>query len=106
MTEGDVEQLHDAHIVTGGRTIGRVGQVFLDEVTHAPVFVTVMVRLFTSRSSFVPLQGAHLSGDRVTVPFSRSMIKSAPLVAPDDRLDAEQTADIYRHYGLSPQVNS
>ncbi|MDN5726636.1 MAG: PRC-barrel domain containing protein [Propionibacteriales bacterium] len=100
MTETDLEQLHDALVVAEGRTIGQVGQVFLDQVTHAPVFVTVTVRLFTSRSSFVPLQGAHLADGRVTVPFSRSMIKSAPLLDPQDRLDPEQTADIYRHYGL------
>ncbi|MFX4272073.1 PRC-barrel domain containing protein [Propionibacteriaceae bacterium Y1685] len=97
----DLEQLHDAMIVTAdGHELGPVGQIFLDEVTDAPVYVTVPVGLLGSRSTFVPLQGAQLADGTVTVPFDRVMIKQAPLLDPDGRLDGDQTAEINTHYGL------
>ncbi|MFI7219951.1 YsnF/AvaK domain-containing protein [Micromonospora maritima] len=44
-----------------------------------------------------------MQGDRLTVPFDKSMVKNAPEVdaGSDEPLSSAEVADLYRHYGLS-----
>ena len=68
MTEFDVSALSGATVVdTGGNKIGKVGQVYLDDQTGQPEWVTVKTGLFGTKESFVPLALARHDGDHLTV---------------------------------------
>ncbi len=84
-----------------GAKIGSVGQLFLDDQTGRPEFVTVNTGLFGTSESFVPVTDATLDGDRLTVPFSKDQVKDAPNVDVDaGHLDQDEERRLYDHYGM------
>lgn len=56
---------------SNGAKIGSAGQVYLDDQTGEPSWVTAKTGLFGTSESFVPLQGAHLTGDDVSVAYTK-----------------------------------
>src|SRR5919107_4046783 len=84
-----------------GDKIGKAGQVYLDDATGAPSWVTVNTGLFGTSESFVPLEGASFNGgDRVEVAYEKSQVKDAPRVAADGHLEVSEEEELYRYYGL------
>ena len=47
-----------------GDKIGKVEQVFLDDNSGEPTFLTVNTGLFGAKENFVPVKGARQDGDR------------------------------------------
>lgn len=101
VTRQEIEQLIDGGTVVDqeGGKIGKVDQVFLDDQTSEPEWATVKTGLFGGAASFVPLRDARVSGDSVTVPFSKDKVKDAPRVEDSDgHLSREEEAELYRYY--------
>jgi uncharacterized protein (TIGR02271 family) len=92
-----------------GAKIGTIDDLYLDEQTGAPEWLTVTTGLFGTRVSFVPLAEASLHGDEVRVPFDKGQVKDAPNAERDDHLSQDEEAQLYRHYGLdytTPQTRT
>jgi sporulation protein YlmC with PRC-barrel domain len=84
-----------------GEKIGRVAELYLDDATEQPEWITVSTGLLSSRQTLVPLAEADLEGDRVVVPYSKEQVKDAPQVDVDDgHLSDEEEVELYRYYGL------
>jgi uncharacterized protein (TIGR02271 family) len=83
-----------------GDKLGRIGQVYFDDNTDQPKWITVNTGLFGMGESFVPLQGAQFGGDRVTLAYDKATVKDAPNVDGERHLDPEEEQQLYRHYGL------
>jgi sporulation protein YlmC with PRC-barrel domain/stress response protein YsnF len=86
---------------TDGDKIGKVSQVFLDDATGSPEWVTVTTGLFGTGESFIPLNQASVRGDEIVVPYDKSTVKGAPRI--DDangHLSESEEAELYRYYGL------
>ena len=84
-----------------GTKIGSISQVFLDDETARPEWVTVKTGMFGGAESFVPLASATRSDNEVRVAFGKDKVKDAPRV--DDangHLSKEEEAELYRYYGL------
>lgn len=92
------------HAVIGadGAEIGPLHQVYLDDDTHAPEWITVQTGRFGAKESFVPLELARAVGDHIEVPFDKKKVKDAPKIAPDEELTPEEEAELYRYYGARP----
>ena len=86
---------------SNGEKIGTVGQVYLDDETQQPQFLTVNTGLFGNSESFVPVEQANASGDGVTVPYDKDKVKNAPNVDADGHISPEQEQEIFTYYGLS-----
>ena len=84
-----------------GDKIGSIGDVYLDEQTGQPEWLTVKTGLFGMRESFVPTAKARAEGDTVRVPYTKSHVKDAPNVDADGALSTDEESRLYRHYGLS-----
>lgn len=85
-----------------GERIGRAGQVYVDDQSGYPEWATVNTGLFGMKESFVPLRAAKFYEDRVTVPFTKEVVKDAPNVDPDGgHLSVEEEERLYRHFGLT-----
>lgn len=87
-------------VTEDGEKIGKVGQVFVDDRTGEPDWVTVKTGLFGTGESFVPLAEADVQGDEIRVPFDKDRVKGAPRV--DDaggHLSHEEEDALYRYYG-------
>jgi uncharacterized protein (TIGR02271 family) len=89
----------------GGDRIGTIGQVFLDDQSGVPEFVTVRTGLFGSRQSFVPLADAQVSGDDVSVPYDKETIKGAPNLDEDTHLSEEEEQRLYDYYQSTTSVS-
>ena len=82
--------------------IGRAGQVYLDDDSGQPEWVTVNTGLFGTNESFVPLRSAELTGEGLTVGYRKDQVKDAPNVDPDNgHLDRDEEQRLYQHYGLT-----
>jgi len=84
-----------------GEKIGTVGQVYLDEQTGTPEWVTAKTGLFGMSESFVPLKEADVVGEEIRVPYDKDQVKDAPRMDdPEDRLSEDEEATLYHYYGL------
>jgi len=101
LDQGQIDQVagSDAYGSDGSK-IGSVGQVYLDDQTGQPAWVTVNTGLFGMNESFIPLSDASFSGDRLTVPFDKDKVKNAPNVASDGHLSPEEERELYAYYGV------
>ncbi|GAA5107711.1 PRC and DUF2382 domain-containing protein [Alloalcanivorax gelatiniphagus] len=82
--------------------IGKIGQVFLDDETGRPEFLTVNTGLFGTNESFVPVADASITDDGVRVPFTKDQVKDAPNVdVSSGHLDQSEERRLYEHYGLT-----
>src|SRR3954447_24731974 len=85
-----------------GDKIGKVGQLFLDDQTGRPEFVTVNTGLFGTNETFIPVSDATFNGDRLTLPFGKDQVKDAPNVdAEGGHLDQSEERRLYDYYGMS-----
>jgi uncharacterized protein (TIGR02271 family) len=97
-----LEQVIGKDVVDGtGSKVGTAQQVYLDDATGQPAWVTVRTGLFGSSESFVPVKDASADGGQLRVPYSKDQIKDAPRVDDDGHLSPEQEEELYRYYGLS-----
>ena len=87
-------------VSTDGGKIGGIGQIYLDDSTGDPTWVTAKTGLFGTKESFVPLEGASVQGDDVVVGFDKDKVKDAPRVDPDGSLSPEEEDSLYNYYGL------
>ncbi|WP_247827524.1 DUF2382 domain-containing protein [Arthrobacter antioxidans] len=83
-----------------GEKIGSIGQVYLDDQTGEPSWVTAKTGLFGTSESFIPLQGADVEGHDVRVPYSKHQVKDAPRIESDGNLSPEEEDRLYRHYEI------
>jgi hypothetical protein len=98
----DVTTLSGATVRTeGGGKIGRVSQVYLDDDTGRPEWVTVRTGLFGTKESFVPLAAARLERGDLVVDATKEKVNGAPRIDEDGHLSEQQEAEIYRYYGIS-----
>ena len=84
-----------------GDKIGTISEVYLDDETGQPEWLTVNTGLFGMRSNFVPVAGATPHGDDVTVQYTKDQVKDAPNVDADGRISEQEEAELYRYYGLT-----
>jgi uncharacterized protein (TIGR02271 family) len=102
ITQNDMQRIFGADVyATDGDKIGSAGQVYLDNQSGNPEWVSVRTGLFGTKESFVPLQGATLTGDRLEVPTGKAKVKDAPQIDVDGDLSPAQEEELYTYYGLS-----
>ncbi len=81
-----------------GGKLGQIGQVYLDDQTGQPVWVTVATGMFGTRQSFAPIYGSRLDGDQVVLAVSKDLVKDAPSIEDDGQIDAGEQSALYQHY--------
>jgi uncharacterized protein (TIGR02271 family) len=83
-----------------GDKLGKVGQVYYDDDTDQPKWLTVNTGFFGTSENFVPVQDAELGEDRVIVAYDKATVKDAPNISDDGHLTPEEEQRLYRHYSL------
>jgi uncharacterized protein (TIGR02271 family) len=98
-TPYDPAQLQNATVVdSAGDKIGDVGQVYLNDETGQPEWVTVSTGLFGRKQSFAPVYGSQLAGDTLTLAVTKDAVKNAPNVDPDGHTDDSEQQALYDYY--------
>ena len=89
-----------------GDKIGSASEVYLDDDSGQPEWVTVRTGLFGTKESFVPIRDADLTDDGVRVSVSKAKVKDAPKVDADGHLSPQEEEELYRYYGLGGGMTS
>jgi len=102
--ENDMTEAYDWRdrqvVGSDGEKIGKVDEIYLDEITGQPEWLSVNTGLFGMKCSFVPLQGAQPEGESVRVAYTKDEVKDAPGVTPDEELSDREEQELWAHYGL------
>jgi uncharacterized protein (TIGR02271 family) len=83
-----------------GDKIGTASEVFLDDSSGNPEWVTVKTGMIGTKETFVPIRDADLTNDGLRVPVSKAAVKDAPKIDTDGHLSPQEEEELYRHYGL------
>ena len=86
-----------------GDKVGKVTQVFLDDRTGRPSWVSVRTGFFGTNETLVPLSEARYADGEVHVPFSKAYVKDAPNIDAAHHLDEAEETELYRYYGMEAQ---
>ena len=82
-----------------GDQIGKVGEVYLNDGSGQPEWVTVSTGMFGKRESFAPLYNSSVSDDRLTLAVSKQLVKDAPGIDSDGSLSEAEISALYQYYG-------
>jgi len=100
--QNDVTRLSGATVRdSSGNKIGKVAQVYLDDSSGEPEWVTVRTGLFGTKESFVPLAASRFDGNEIVVDATKDKVAGAPKVDQDGHISEQEEAEIYRYYGIS-----
>jgi uncharacterized protein (TIGR02271 family) len=83
-----------------GAKIGSASEVYLDDESGRPEWVTVRTGMFGMKESFVPIQDADLTDDGVRVRVPKDKVKDAPKIDADGHLSPQEEQELYRYYGM------
>jgi uncharacterized protein (TIGR02271 family) len=81
-----------------GEKVGKVGQIYLDDTTGQPAWVTVSTGMFGMRESLAPLYNAQPRNGELQLAVTKQLIKDAPNVDTDEHLSEADTHTLYQHY--------
>jgi uncharacterized protein (TIGR02271 family) len=103
ITLRDPETLRGATVRDrAGEKIGTVDDLYFDEATDRPEWMTVKTGLFGMKTTFVPVEGAQPEGDdELRVPYEKDRVKDAPSIDPDHELTQSEEQELYSFYGIS-----
>jgi sporulation protein YlmC with PRC-barrel domain len=79
-----------------GETIGKVEQVWVDNVNGQPEWATVSLGR-SKESRYVPLRAADIRDDDVVVAYTKDQVESAPEFRPGEATVQDEHR-LYRHY--------
>ena len=84
-----------------GERIGRVEDIYTDDVGGYPAWMAVGTGRFGLNIVFLPFAAASPArGDELRVPFPNSLIKAAPPAGKGGRLTKDEVVRLYDHYGF------
>ena len=84
-----------------GEPIGRVEDIYTDDVGGYPAWIAVGTGRFGLNIIFLPFAAAGPArGDELRVPFPSSLIKGAPSAGKGGRLTRDEVVRLYDHYGF------
>jgi PRC-barrel domain len=86
---------------SNGEKIGEVEEVYYDETTPKPQWIGIGTGVLGMKHAVVPLAGATMSADGVTVRYSKAQVKDAPEVdIYASGIGVESEESLYGYYGL------
>ena len=81
-----------------GAKIGKIGQVYVDDQTSAPLWVTIATGMFGTKESFAPLYGSQTTGQGLQLAVTKDMVKDAPGVEADGHIGDGENDALYTYY--------
>ncbi|MGT2425206.1 PRC-barrel domain-containing protein [Amnibacterium kyonggiense] len=80
--------------------IGEVGQVYVDEETERPTWVSIRLALLSGDEVLVPLEDADWDERNLRVVVDRQVVRDAPRKAMDEPLTVGEEERLYTYYGI------
>jgi uncharacterized protein (TIGR02271 family) len=84
---------------SAGDKIGKVEEIFYDDQTNQPEWIGIGTGFFGTKRVLVPVEGATLTDDGYTVPYSKDQVKDSPDIDSDE-ISQGTEQELYSYYGL------
>ena len=81
-----------------GDKLGKIGQIYVDDQTSQPLWVTIATGMFGTKESFAPLYGANATTDGLQLAVSKDMVGGAPGVDADGHIGEGENDALYDYY--------
>ena len=82
-----------------GEQIGKVEEIFVDVNSRQPEWIGLGTGFFGTKRVLVPVEGASVTEDGITVPYSKDQVKDSPDIDGDE-LSESTERDLYAYYGI------
>jgi uncharacterized protein (TIGR02271 family) len=90
-----------------GAKLGKIGQIYVDDQTGQPLWVTITTGMFGTKQSFAPLYGSRSDGGDLHLAVTKDMVTDAPGVEADGHIEDSENEALYTYYsgylGGTPQ---
>jgi uncharacterized protein (TIGR02271 family) len=81
-----------------GDNLGKIGQVYVDDQTSQPLWVTITTGIFGTKESFAPLYGSNATTDGLRLAVSKDMVKGAPGVDAGGHIGDGENEALHDYY--------
>ena len=83
---------------SSGAKLGKIGQIYVDDQTSQPLWVTISTGMFGTKESFAPLYGSQAANDGLQLAVTKDMVKDAPGVDADGHISDSENDALYTYY--------
>ncbi|MEO6653344.1 MAG: PRC and DUF2382 domain-containing protein [Ilumatobacteraceae bacterium] len=83
-----------------GDKVGKIDQIYLDDQSGQPEWLTVSTGWFGTAKQFVPIAGSRAHEDGLQVDATTDQIKDAPSIDDDGHLEQADERRLYDHYAI------
>jgi len=81
-----------------GAKLGKIGQIYVDDQTGQPLWVTITTGMFGTKQSFAPLHGSRSDGGALHLAVTKDMVTDAPGVEADGHIEDAENEALYTYY--------
>ena len=81
-----------------GAKLGKIGQIYVDDQTGQPLWVTITTGMFGTKQSFAPLYGSRSDGGNLQLAVTKDMVQEAPGIEADGHIEDSENEALYTHY--------
>ena len=81
-----------------GAKLGKIGQIYVDDQTGQPLWVTITTGMFGTKQSFAPLHGSRPDGGDLHLAVTKDMVTDAPGVEADGHIEDSENQALYTYY--------
>ena len=81
-----------------GAKLGKIGQIYVDDQTGQPLWVTITTGMFGTKQSFAPLHGSRSDGGDLQLAVPKDMVTDAPGVEADGHIEDSENEALYAYY--------
>jgi uncharacterized protein (TIGR02271 family) len=96
------EELQDMEgqtaVDVNGAKLGKIGQIYVDDRTGQPLWVTITTGMFGTKQSFAPLHGSRPDGGDLHLAVTKDMVTGAPGVEADGHIEDSENEALYTYY--------
>ncbi len=98
-TTQDLQNMQSQTAVdVNGEKLGKIGQIYVDDQTSQPLWVTIATGMFGTKESFAPLYGSQSTGNGLQLAVTKDMVKDAPGVEADGHIEDSENDALYTYY--------
>lgn len=81
-----------------GAKLGKIGQIYVDDQSGQPLWVTISTGMFGTRQSFAPLHGSRAAGEDLQLAVTKGMVSGAPGVEADGHIGDDENEALHGYY--------
>lgn len=101
ITQEQLNALYDADVVDQeGQKVGSLDQIYVDNATGDPAWLSVRIGWIGGRRCFCPLSNAEIVGNQIRLAYLVDTIKAAPEIPVDRHLTEDEEEQLLEYYSV------